>query len=80
MMGWNEPERKKRTFQREFFPETNEVEKKILELLRKDEDTGIDELTFKSGLSSSNIASGLLNLEMQGVLKVMPGKRFRTYD
>lgn len=80
MMGWNEPERKKRMFQREFFPETNEVEKKILELLRKDEDTGIDELNFRSGFSSSSIAAGLLNLEMQGVLKVLPGKRFRIYD
>ena len=80
MMGWNEPEKKKRTLQKQLFPETNHVEKKLLELLKKDEDTCLEELNFKSGFSSSSIASGLLNLEMQGILKVLPGKRFRLYD
>ena len=54
--------------------------KKILELLRKNKFTGIEDLNFISGISSSGLASALLNLEMQGVLKVMPGKRFMLID
>ena len=79
-MGWNEHEKKKGMLQKQLFLEMSVEEKKIVELLRKDEDTGIEELNFKSGLSSSSIASALLNLEMQGVLKVLPGKRYRLYD
>lgn len=80
MMGWDEPERKKRILQKQLFPQVNEVEKRILELLRKDQDTNVDELNLKCGFSTSNIAAALLNLEMQGVLKVLPGKRLRLYD
>jgi DNA processing protein len=80
MMGWNDPGRKTVMLQRQLFPEINAVEKKILELLKKDEDISIDELNFKCGFSSSSIASALLNLEMQGVLKVLPGKRFMLFD
>lgn len=80
MMGWEESDKKKRLMQKPLFPEINEVEKRLLGLLRKDEETTIDELNFRSGYSSSSIASSLLNLEMQGVLEVLPGKRFRLCD
>jgi DNA processing protein len=80
MMGWNEQERKKVMVQKQMFPEMSDVEKKVAELLRKSDDTGIDELNVQCGFSSSSIASALLNLEMQGVLKVLPGKRYRLCD
>ena len=80
MMGWNDHERKKGMLQRRMFAEFTEEEKKILELLRKNKITGIEDLKFNSGISSSGLASALLNLEMQGVLKVMPGKRFMLID
>ena len=66
--------------QKRMFAEFTEEEKKILELLRKNKFTGIEDLNFNSGISSSGLASTLLNLEMQGVLKVMPGKRFMLID
>jgi DNA processing protein len=71
---------KKGVLQKDIFPELSEVESRIVELLRKDEDTAIDELNMRSGFSSSSIAAALLNLEVQGILKVLPGKRFRLYD
>jgi DNA processing protein len=76
-MGWNDDHaKKKRTLQTKMFIDFKEDEKRILDLLMTDEFAGIDELNFKTGLSSSSLASALLNLEMQGVLKVMPGKRY----
>ena len=80
MMGWKENEKKKVMSQIHMFPEMTDVEKKIIELLRKHNDTGIDEMNFRTGYSSSSIASALLNLEMQGILKVLPGKRYRLCD
>jgi DNA processing protein len=78
-MGWNEHEKKKGTLQKQMFAEMSDVERRITELLSKNEDTGIDELNFKSGFSSSSVASALLNLEMQGILKALPGKRFKLF-
>ncbi|MEI9956699.1 MAG: hypothetical protein WDM90_10455 [Ferruginibacter sp.] len=37
----------------------------------------MDELYFKSGLSSSAVAQALLMLEMQNVVVSLPGKVFR---
>jgi DNA processing protein len=79
-LGWDKHEKKKGTIQKQLFSEMTDDEKKVLELLKKDEDTSIDELNFSSGLCSSSIAAALLNLEMQGVLKVLPGKRYRLFD
>ena len=76
VMGWDEPEIKKKILQQKMFVEFTEEEKRIIEVLKKNECAGIDELNFNSGLCSSSIAAALLNLEMQGVLKTLPGKRF----
>lgn len=77
-MGWNDDvrDKKKRTLQTKMFINFKEDEKRILNFLTTTESAGIDEVNFKTGLSSSSIASALLNLEMQGILKVLPGKRY----
>jgi DNA processing protein len=75
-MGWADQEKKKRALQKKLFVELATDEKLILEMLRKNKSTGIEELIFSSGISSSAIASALLNLEMLGMLKALPGKRF----
>jgi DNA processing protein len=37
----------------------------------------VDELNFKSGLSSSSMAVAILNLELQGVVATLPGKLYK---
>jgi DNA processing protein len=37
----------------------------------------IDELYFKSNLSSSAVAAALLMLEMEGIITAMPGKLYK---
>lgn len=76
-MGWrNAP---KTTFkkQRTLFIEFTPNEKVLIDLLQKQENIHIDELYFKSGLSSSAVASALLTLEMQNVLLALPGKIYK---
>lgn len=76
IMNWKE-EPKKAKKQRELFIELTADEKIITTILSQQETIQIDELYFKSGLSSSAVANALLMLEMQGVVAMMPGKVFK---
>lgn len=78
MMGWSvrlRPAHEKK--QRELFIELSPDEKIVVDILQQQENIHIDELYFKSGLSSSAVATALLMLEMQNVIISMPGKVYK---
>ena len=76
IMNWkDEPKKVKK--QRELFIELTPDEKIITDILAQQESIQIDQLYFKSGLSSSAVANALLMLEMQGVVSMLPGKVFK---
>jgi DNA processing protein len=50
-----------------------------VDILQQQGSIQIDELYFKSGLSSSEVATALLILEMQGVVQSLPGKVYKLY-
>ena len=56
--------------------ELSENEQRVLDTLRTDDDTSIDEVIRKSGLPSSAVSVALLSLEMKRVVKQLPGKLF----
>lgn len=76
MMGWTstKPAIKK---QRELFIELSPDEKTVIDILQQQATIQIDELYFKTGLSSSAVAAALLMLEMQGIVASMPGKIYK---
>ncbi len=76
-MGWNEQKKKTVKKQRALFIELTPDEKVIADILQLKEHVPIDELYFKSGLSSSAVAQALLMLEMQGVVLSLPGKIYK---
>jgi DNA processing protein len=76
MMNWA-PREKKMKKQRELFIELSNDEKVLVAILQEQEAIQIDELYIKSNLSSSTVAAGLLMLEMQGIVSVMPGKVYK---
>jgi DNA processing protein len=76
-MRWKEQEKLSPKKQRELFIELTPDEKIIVDILQQQESIQIDELHFKSGLSSSLTASALLMLEMQGVVVSLPGKIYK---
>lgn len=76
-MNWLPKEKKSPKPQRELFIELTPDEKKIVDILQQSDSVQIDELNFKSGLSSSAVASALLMLEMQNVLISLPGKAYK---
>lgn len=75
-LGWLEnmlPIRK----QQLLFPlELSADEKHIYEMLQSTEQIGIDDLSIKTKLPVSNLAMNLLNLEMQGLVRSLPGKSY----
>jgi DNA processing protein len=76
IMNWKDAPKKIKQ-QRELFIELTADEKIITDILKERETIQIDELYFKSGLSSSAVAQALLMLEMQGVVASLPGKVFK---
>jgi DNA processing protein len=66
--------------QRELFIELSAEEKIIVNILKEKEETSIDELNFKSELSSSRVAAAILNLELQNIIASMPGKMYRFVE
>ncbi len=79
IMGWDAKPVQKLAVQRELFLELDAGEKVLMDLLHPGEDTGIDVLVATSGLKSSEVARALLSLEFKGLIKCLPGKRFKLY-
>ena len=76
-MGWATQKKPTPKIQRELFIELQPDEKIIVDILQQKESIQIDELYFKSGLSSSAVAAALLMLEMQGLVQSLPGKVYK---
>ncbi|MDE3184802.1 MAG: DNA-processing protein DprA [Bacteroidota bacterium] len=76
-MGWKKLQKASPKKQRELFIELTSDEKVIVDILQSQEQVQIDELYFKSKLSSSEVAQALLMLEMQGVVSSLPGKIYK---
>lgn len=77
MMNWNASPKPTAKKQRELFIELTPDEKIVVDILQQQESIQIDELYFKSGLSSSAVATALLMLEMQNVVLSLPGKVYK---
>ncbi len=78
LMGWNEKKSNQIPKQQTLFNDLNNDELVLMKLLAEVNEADIDTLTFKSGLSHSSIAVILLTLEMNGLIKSLPGKRYKS--
>ena len=75
IMGWEQGNIKKQPRnQRSLFIELSPDEKKIIDLLKEKDSMHIDELYLNSNLSSSSVAAAILSLELQNVIRSLPGK------
>ena len=77
IMGWKKSKKISPKKQRELFIEFTSEEKIIVDILQIQEQMQIDELYFKSKLSSSEVAKALLMLEMQAIVSSLPGKIYK---
>jgi DNA processing protein len=76
MMNW-ETKEKQKTIQPKLFSHLTDDEVKITNILEGSEGMHIDEVFLKAGVNTSILSSLLLTLELNGVVKALPGKRYR---
>ena len=76
LLNWK-PVTKPAKKQRELFIEFTADEKIVVDILQQQESIQVDQLYYKSGLSSSAMAAALLMLEMQGIVLSLPGKVYK---
>jgi DNA processing protein len=77
MMGWEEKEPKTEKIQGDLFIILNEVEQRIMELLKEREQMHIDVINATTGFPGSRNAGALLELEMKDLIYCMPGRIYR---
>lgn len=75
VMGWAE-KKQDRKKQKELFVELTMEEEKLVTILQEKETMPVDELYLKCGLSNSRMATVILNLELQNVIRSLPGKMY----
>lgn len=59
------------------FPELDEAEQKIIELLNEKRECQINTITEETGIAASLVISSLMGLEFKGLVRSYPGNRYR---
>jgi len=77
MMSWDQTPQQIH-IQQKLFTDLNELEKKIFELLEVRKEADIDEIYLSSGMTASKVAAILLKLEFEGLIRSLPGKRYKV--
>lgn len=76
LMGWEHEFAAKPQFR--IFPDLNEEELKLVELLVQEGELSMDALSIKSGFTLNKVSSTLLGLELKNAVKAIPGKRYKA--
>ena len=76
LMNWGRNEQKK-SVQKQLFLDLVPDEKMIIDLMQTKDALHSDELLIQTGFTSPQLAAVLLQLEMQGLIKALPGKNYR---
>ena len=75
MLNWD-VENKPKVRQTQLFVEFNEEEKIVVEALKDFQKTELDPLALACNIPTSKLSSILLNLELKGAVRPLPGKQF----
>lgn len=80
VMGWAELFNRQTKPQKELFVELNAEEKIVTDILTGKGAMHINEINLKSGLSNSSVTTAVLNLELQNIVRALPGRRYELVD
>ncbi len=78
MLGWDIAEKELKPVQKELFVTLNTTEKTIYNYLEQKGKQLLDHIALECNLPIFKTSSTLLNLEMKGVVRPLPGKLFET--
>mgnify|MGYP005849228885 CR=1 FL=1 len=75
MLNWD-VEQKPKVRQTQLFVELNEEEKIVVEAMKTLQKTELDPLALNCNIPTSKLSTLLLNLELKGLVRPLPGKQF----
>lgn len=78
ILNWDLPDLAGRTVQKQLFIELESEEKKIYEYLNSDGKQGLDTIALSCKIPVFRLSSTLLQMEMKGVIRPLPGKIFEA--
>ncbi|TSE05992.1 MULTISPECIES: DNA-processing protein DprA [Aquimarina] len=78
MLNWELDEKEQPAIQKQLFVELEQDEKKIFNFLNKNGKEILDVIALQCDLPTFKVASVLLNMELKGVIKPLPGKLFEV--
>ncbi|MAU14769.1 MAG: DNA-protecting protein DprA [Muricauda sp.] len=79
LLGWEiEEEKKEKEVQKQLFIELNETEQSIYSYLQLNGKQLLDTVALECKLPIFKVSSTLLNMEMKGVIRPLPGKMFEA--
>lgn len=76
MLNWDVEQNTKPNKQTQLFVELNDEEKIVVDALKSLQKTELDPLALSCQIPTSKLSSLLLNLELKGVIRPLPGKQF----
>jgi len=76
VMGWEKKNVQSKKLQRLLFENLSDNEKKIVRIMMDKGTVHIDEIGVQANLPVSTVAASILNLEMENVIRALPGKRY----
>mgnify|MGYP005848657539 CR=1 FL=1 len=76
-LDWK-PEKSKQPYQQSLFSGLNETEQKIFDILSGEGEMTIDTLCRNLGMPVNKLSSSLLQMELMGIVKCLPGNVYRT--
>jgi len=78
MLGWDIKEAENKTVQKQLFVELDDKEQTIYNYLQKGGKQQLDSIALECKMPVFRISSTLLNMEMKGVIRPLPGKLFEA--
>lgn len=78
LLGWEVNENKGSTVQKQLFVELDETEKSIYQYLQLNGKQLLDTVALECSLPIFKVSATLLNMEMKGVIRPLPGKLFEA--
>lgn len=78
ILGWQLSEKEEHTIQKQLFVELDETEKSIYQYLQLNGKQLLDTVALECKLPIFKTSSTLLNMEMKGVIRPLPGKLFEA--
>ena len=76
MLNWQTEEPAAKSIQKQLFVDLDEAEKIIYNFLMKSNKEQLDIIALKCNMPTFKVASLLLNMELKGVIRPLPGKQF----